>query len=104
MTTVLSPERTLEQRMAALELANRIRVYRAHLKQRIKTGDVLVADVVADPADEVLTMKVVDLIAALPWKSERKAVEILRLLRISSAKTVGGLTVRQRDAVVEALQ
>lgn len=102
--TTLTLDRTHEQRLSALELANHIRHYRAVLKRRIKTGDVRVADVISDPAPEVLTMKVVDLIAAMPWKSEAKAATIMRSLLISANKTVDGLTDRQRDAVVEAVR
>jgi hypothetical protein len=90
------PERSLAQRLAALERANEIRTYRAQLKRDVTAGKRSVRDVLLFPEDEVETMKVVDLLVAVPKVGRVKANKWLSRTRVSPSKTIGGMSERQR--------
>jgi hypothetical protein len=90
--------------MEALQRANGIRSERARLKERLKGGDVLVADILSDPPEYVHTAKVFDLILAVPKYGRVKTGKILERCRVSPSKTVIGLTPRQRRELVELLK
>lgn len=93
---VNAPERSLQQRLDALEHANHVRSYRKALKMDMKRSRRSVGAVLADPEPEVGTMKVFDLLLAAPKYGRVKAHKRLTQARISPSKTVGGLTERQR--------
>lgn len=97
------PERSLVQRMEALKRANEIRTYRADMKLRVKGDPSEAADEIASPSPLVETMKVYDLLIALPKFGRVKVNTVLRRNAISPSKTVGGLSKRQRDALLLAL-
>jgi hypothetical protein len=97
------PERTVQQRMDALEGANRVRLRRAQLKRDLKARRVSVCDVLADPPAWVGTMKVFDLLLAVPKVGRTKANKMLRGCVVSPSKTVGGLSPRQRGVLLAAL-
>ena len=61
-----TPERSLDQRMAALERANGIRSARAQLKRDLKAGRVKITELLAKPPEYVLTAKVFDMLLAVP--------------------------------------
>ena len=91
-----APERTLTQRQDALLKANKIRTFRANLKRDIKAGRKNIVEVLADPPEEILAMRIMDLLLATPKRGRVKVNNILRYLRIAPSKTVGGLSSRQR--------
>jgi hypothetical protein len=95
-----TPVRSLDQRMEALRRANAIRVERARLKRRLKSGDVSIGVVLAEPPEFLLTAKVFDMLLAVPKFGRVKATRYLNQCRISQSKTVGGLSERQRDELV----
>lgn len=97
----VAPIRTLDQRRAALQRANKVRVYRAKLKRDIKAERVSVDALLADPPAEIATMKVYELLRAMPKVGRIKADKALRKSRTSPSKTVEGLTPRQRDEILE---
>lgn len=72
-----APERSLAQRMDALERANRIRTFRAELKKDVKRGKRTVHDVLRAPMEEVETMKLIDLLLAAPKIGRVKANKVL---------------------------
>lgn len=101
-TMVLStPERSLEQRFAALELANEIRTHRADLKRKLKAGRIDLVDLMAD--EKCDTMKLFDVLIAMPKVGRVKANRILAKCQISPSKTLGGLTYRQRHEILKWL-
>jgi hypothetical protein len=83
--------------------ANRIRTYRAELKDELKSGEKQLVAVLLDPPAEVETMKVLDLMLAAPKIGRVKANKVLTRERVSPSKTVGGLSSRQRAQLVTAL-
>jgi len=98
-----APERSLDQRMDALRRANDIRSQRAQLKKDLKSGRVQIKDVIASPPDYVLTAKVFDMLLAVPKYGKVKATRFINHCRISQGKTVGGLSERQRNELVDLL-
>lgn len=99
-----TPERSLQQRLDALRDANKIRSLRAQLKRNVKSRRQSVAAVIANPPEYVETMKVFDLLVAQPKIGRVKANRALQQVRISPSKSLGGLTVRQRDELADLLR
>lgn len=100
---IMAPARSLEQRQAALKKANLVRCARAALKKNISAGVVSATDVLADPPPELLSMKVFDLLRALPKFGVVKAGRVMNQARIAQSKTIGGLSDRQRDELLRVL-
>jgi hypothetical protein len=98
-----TPERSQQQRMEALRRANDIRSERARLKERLRMGELAITDVLMDPPPCVLTAKVLDLVLAVPKYGRVKANKLLERCRVSSSKTVNGLTPRQRKELLDLL-
>ncbi len=103
-TSAPTPERSHQQRMDALQRANGIRTERARLKEALKNGTLHIQDVLVEPPEYVHTAKVFDLIMAVPKYGRVKTSRILERCRVSSSKTVIGLTPRQRRELVENLK
>jgi hypothetical protein len=102
--TIAAPERSLVQRMDALQRANEIRSRRAQLKRDLKAGRQSIHALLLDPPDYVETAKVLDMLLAVPKYGRVKANKILTQCRISPSKTIGGLSQRQRGELVTALR
>ncbi|OFW64743.1 MAG: hypothetical protein A2Y74_02390 [Actinobacteria bacterium RBG_13_63_9] len=100
-TVPQTPERTQQQRMDALRRANDIRSERARLKELLRTGQSAIVDILADPPACVHTAKVLDLLLAVPKYGRVKANRALERCRISPARTVNGLTPRQRKELLD---
>jgi hypothetical protein len=99
-----TPERSLDQRMEALRRANDIRSQRAKLKRDLKSGHITIQRIIASPPDYVLTAKVFDMLMAVPKYGKVKATKFLNHCRISQGKTMGGLSERQRNELLELLE
>jgi len=102
MSTTAPPDRSLVQRLDALEEANRIRTYRAADKLNLKAGRKDFAAVLNDP--DWATGRVFDVLVNLPKIGRAKANRILQRARISPSKTVGGLSPRQRLELTAAVR
>jgi hypothetical protein len=99
-----APERSLVQRMEALQRANEIRTKRATLKRDLKAGKVSIHDLLLEPPEYVHSAKVFDLLLAVPKYGRVKVNKVLQLCRISPSKTIGGLSPRQRTELVSMLR
>jgi hypothetical protein len=99
-----APERSLVQRMDALQRANEIRTKRAQLKRDLKAGRHSIHSLLLEPPEYVGTAKVVDMLLAVPKYGRVKVDKILRQCKISPSKTVGGLSERQRNELVSMLR
>lgn len=102
--TVQAPERSLGQRMEALDKANRVRSQRAQIKKDLKTGRAHIILVIQEPPEYLLTAKVFDMLMAVPKYGKVKATRFLTTCRISHGKTIGGLSDRQRYELLELLR
>lgn len=96
-----APTRSLDQRMASLRRANDVRMRRAALKRSINREEV--ARQIRMPEWYVETMKAHNLVKLLPGMGPVKTRKLLTQLGISDAKTVGGLSSRQRHVLIEAI-
>lgn len=94
--TVTAPDRSLRQRMDALQRANDVRTRRAQLKRDLKAGRVDVVDVLRRPPEFAETMKVFDLLLAAPKWGRVKVKKTLVTVRLSPSKTLAGMSERQR--------
>jgi hypothetical protein len=99
-----APERSLVQRMEALQRANDIRTRRAQLKRDLKAGRHSIQKLLLDPPDWVETAKVFDMLLAVPKYGRVKVNKILGQCRISPSKTIGGLSERQRSELIAMLR
>jgi hypothetical protein len=99
-----APERSLDQRMEALRRANQIRTRRAQLKKDLKSGHASITAIIEHPPEYLLTAKVFDMLMAVPKYGKVKATRFLNNCRISQGKTIGGLSERQRNELLELLR
>lgn len=99
-----APERSLIQRLDALERANEVRTKRAELKKRLKHGAASIHTLLLEPPEFIETMKLFELLLNVPKYGRVKVNKILAQCRISPSKTIGGLSERQRDEVVALLR
>src|SRR3954453_1917534 len=99
-----TPERSLVQRMDALQRANQIPTRRAQLKRDLKAGRSSIQDILLAPPDWVETAKVFDMMLAVPKYGRVKVNKVLQSCRISPSKTIGGLSQRQRTELVSMLR
>jgi hypothetical protein len=91
------------QAMHALDLANRIRAYRADLKRRIATGEIEAAEIVLLCPREVAGMTITELLLAQRSWGGVRCRRFLRALSLREDKTVGSMTERQRRSVAGLL-
>lgn len=103
-TPVRAPERSYAQRRVALDRANEIRAFRACLKRDVKAGRRSVHVLLLRPPEMIETMKVWDLLLAMPKYGRVKVDKVLRKVKVSTSKTVGGLSARQRSELVGYLR
>ena len=80
--------------------ANSVRSQRAALKGDLKRGVVNIRTILASPPEYLLTAKVIDVLMAAPKCGRVKSARVMDLCRVSSSKTVGGLTERQRSELL----
>ena len=92
-----------QQRLLALGRANEVRRQRAQIKRALAAGSTAFAQVLADPPACVRTAKVCDLLLSVPGVGPAKSNRALVRCRIADSKTIGGLSDRQRAALIEEL-
>jgi len=80
--------------------ANSVRSQRAALKADLKRGVVNIRSILASPPEYLLTAKVIDVLMAAPKCGRVKSARVMDMCRVSSSKTVGGLTERQRSELL----
>jgi hypothetical protein len=98
-----APERTSQERLSALEEANRVRFARADAKRDLKSGALDIYDLLMDPSEELKGAKAEEMLLAMRGMGRVKVTRILREAGVSRAKTLVGLTHGQRDRLIRAL-
>jgi hypothetical protein len=101
---VEAPGRSADQRREALALANQVRTQRAALKAELKRGGLSAAALIAEPPQCLASAKVTELLRALPGYGPVKVERVLKRCQVSTRKSVGGLSDRQRGALIQALK
>jgi hypothetical protein len=91
------------QWLSALDRANDVRSKRALVKRELGAGTLRIVDLLADPPGCVDTAKVRQLLLALPGFGPVKVRRLLAQCGIAEAKTVAGLTDRQRGLLIKRL-
>lgn len=99
-----APARSVAQRLESLRQANEIRMKRAALKQALRDGTVRLEEILLEPPEYVERAKVRELFLAVPKLGPVRASRLLRACAISEAKTLGGLTERQRRELLAAVR
>ncbi|ADD42827.1 integration host factor, actinobacterial type [Stackebrandtia nassauensis] len=96
------PSLTPEQRAAALEKAAAARKARAELKEKLKTGELSLADVLAAASKDDIAgkMKVSAVLKALPGIGDKRTVQIMEKLKIADSRRLRGLGEHQRQALL----
>lgn len=97
---------TVEERMRHLQRANEVRSWRAQLKRDLAEGRVNPSQLLAANEDRLASMKVVDLLVAVPGIGKVKARKWLGTTGCRAGDTirVGRLTDRQRTWLIMALR
>ena len=95
---------SLAQRLSALQRANEIRLGRSELKKELAAGSCRIDDVLAETPELARGAKVYDLLLAVPKLGRVRVSKLLRGCRISEAKTLGGLSERQRAELIASLR
>jgi transposase len=98
---VALPPLTPEQRAAALEKAAKARKERAEVKNKLKTNDKTLPEVLKEgQADDVVgKMKVSALLESMPGVGKVRAKQIMERLGIAESRRVRGLGANQRTAL-----
>lgn len=92
------------QHIRALEQANRVRLARAALKRSVGSGRVLIEDVVRQCPWETETMSVSELLRSQSRWGRTRARKFLSPLALNENRRLGRLTLRQREALADALE
>jgi hypothetical protein len=92
----VTPQRSADQRIDALNRANEVRTLRAQLKRDLKAGRVTIGALLLNPPPYLETAKVFDMLLAVPKYGRVKATKTLHNCRVAPSKTFGGLSQRQR--------
>jgi hypothetical protein len=95
------PPLTAPERAAALEKAAAARKQRAELRERLKRGELSLAELVASgETDEVVAkMRVSAVLESMPGVGKVRAERIMDKLSISPSRRVRGLGAHQRAAL-----
>ncbi len=98
-TAALTPE--LAQRLEALDRANEIRSARSQLKRDLKAGEANLAAILNNPPDRLHSMRVRDLLRAVPKLGQVRVDHLLKTTQIAPGKTLAAMTHRQvRDLML----
>lgn len=94
---------TPQERAAALHKAAAARTTRAAAKERLKSGDLTIAEVISSGESDqaIARMRIVELLEALPGIGQVRATAIMKQLGIAASRRVRGLGIHQRRALVD---
>lgn len=94
---------TPQERADALGKAAAARTTRAEAKERLKSGELTIAELLSAGAsdDAIARMRIVELLEALPGIGRVRAAAIMEQLGIAGSRRVRGLGVHQRRALVD---
>jgi hypothetical protein len=96
------PVLTDEQRKQALEKAAIARKRRAELKGQLKSGKLMLRDVLSRQDDDTVgKMKVSTVLESLPGVGKVRARKIMEKLDISASRRIRGLGAKQRDSLLD---
>ena len=95
------PVLTLKEKKEALEKAQKMRSERKEVREKLKTGNLTLAEVLAKDNDEVMgKMRVAYLLASLPRVGKTTAKKVMEEIGIDESRRVQGLGKRQKEALL----
>lgn len=99
----MSTATTFSQQRARILGARGIetRTRRAELKRRLTNGEVHVAELLDDPPGWAEGMRLSQILMALPRVRREKSRRAIRAVQATEYSTLGGLTQRQREQLLE---
>ena len=98
-----APKRLVDQRREALARANAVRFKRAALKAALKSGELSIVGLVAEPPQYLASARIKELLLACPGFGRVKVERLLERCKVSPRKTIAGLSERQRRELIETL-
>jgi hypothetical protein len=93
----------LPQPMMALARGNELRLARAALKERVRSGEVKVSDVILTVPEEAGNMMIGTLLASQYRWAATRTERFLREIGMPETKTLGTMTDRQRHVIAGLL-
>src|SRR3954466_3138211 len=99
-TTATAPA---PQHMRALAHANRVRLARAGLKRQVADGEASVAQIVLDCPWEAESMTIADLLMSQHRWGRSRCRRFLTSISMTETKTIGSMTMRQRNELAARL-
>ena len=97
------PQLTEEQRAQALEKAKEARKKRSETLKKLANEEITVEDVLSSDDAVIKKTKVLNVIKALPGYGKAKAEATMAELDIAEGRRIGGLGVRQKEALIQKL-
>jgi len=98
------PNLSDQERAAALEKAAQARHERAQLRERIRTGQISIEELLnTEDVPAIDRLKVSAMIESLPGYGKAKSAKIMEELGISETRRVKGLGARQRADLIKRL-
>lgn len=91
---------TVDQRTAGLELANQIRRSRAELKRELTNGERALAEVLRADEPFIQTMRIADLLQAVPAIGPTKAQRALAANRLGPSSIVKAVSTTRREQLI----
>src|SRR5919112_449478 len=100
------PRLSAEQRAGALAVATAARSARAQARADLKSGRIGLAELLerADTDEQLASMRVTALLAALPGYGKVRAAALLSELRIAESRRIRGLGPYQRAALLRRIE
>ncbi len=100
------PVRTEDQRASALLRAMEVRHERAELRRALKSGRISGVDIIrsAGMSGEWHGVRIRWLLESLPRIGPARADSIMRRLAVAETRRLGGITDRQRQELIEAIE
>lgn len=93
-----------DQRMRALDHANEVRSARKAIKAQLKTHELELAALIAQPPPEVETAEVGEVLMWMPGIGRSRVKHILGPTGVSRTLPLGDLSEKRRSAIVAQLQ
>lgn len=98
------PKLALSERRINGQRAVQARRERAAIKKALKDGSATPREILLHPSTSIARMKVSDFIAALPQMGSLRAISLMERIGISPSRRIGGLGVRQRRELLQAIE
>lgn len=97
------PKLTPDEKLKALEKAQRMRSERAELRKQLKMGKITLEEVLQKSEDDetIGKMRVLYLLQSLPRVGKARSLKLMEEIGIAESRRVQGLGTRQKEALLE---